>query len=86
MAQPSPYYIIVSDEGPSTHPKKHSSYGEAETEARRLSALKPGINFGIYEVKSSFFTPKAETTKTTYGTSWSSVGPVYYRIPPWAGY
>ena len=77
MAQPSPFYIIVSDEGPSSKPKRHATYGEAETEARRLSALKPGINFGVYEIKSSFLTPKTQAIKTDYTVySFWSVSPV----------
>ena len=61
-----PYWIIVSDEGHSSIPVKHFVKAEAEKEAQRLTELKPGITFTVFEAKSSLFTPKAETKKTEY--------------------
>lgn len=61
-----PYWIIVSDEGHANIPHKHFVKAEAEKEAQRLTELKPGITFTVFEAKSSVFKPKADTKKTVY--------------------
>jgi len=45
----STYWIIVSDEGPSTHPKRHSTFESAKTESIRLAKLRPDLKFGVFE-------------------------------------
>ena len=42
-------WIIVSDEGPSTHPVKHTSFDEAKTDSFRLAKLRPDLKFGVFE-------------------------------------
>lgn len=60
-----PYWIIVSDEGPSSFPHRHETYDSAYAESLRLSKVKPGLKFNIFkflgyavasEPKSSFHT------------------------------
>jgi len=63
---PTPYWIIVSDEGHAAIPVRHTSKEAAEKEAQRLTAAKPGVNFTVFEAKYSLKTPKAEPVKTTY--------------------
>jgi hypothetical protein len=43
-------WIIVSDEGPSTHPVRHTSFEEAKTESFRLAKLRPDLKFGVFEL------------------------------------
>src|SRR5207302_13834 len=45
-------YIVVSDEGAATHPKKHDGRGAAEAEAARLAMKHPGIGFTVYHAVS----------------------------------
>lgn len=62
----TPYWIIVSDEGPADKPRRHSSKSSAETEAQRLTEKHPGREFTVFQAVSSVLTPKAETKKTEY--------------------
>lgn len=74
---PTAHYIIVSDEGTSTKPKQHATLVEAEVELLRLTKLKPGITFRLYEFKEQAFTPKPveqETTITKYAVYSSASG------------
>lgn len=58
------YWIIVSDEGPSTHPVRHASFEEAKTESFRLAKLRPDLKFGVFElVGTASATPKKTVTK-----------------------
>ena len=69
---PIPHWIIVSDEGTSTKPVKHTSYDSAYRESLRLSALKPGVNFTVYQYGGHAFTaPPAKTITrfNNYGAS-----------------
>jgi hypothetical protein len=62
-------WIIVSDEGPSTHPVKHTSFDEAKTESFRLARLRPDLKFGVFElVGTASATPKKKTV-----TKWMSI-------------
>ena len=55
-------WIIVSDEGPSTRPVRHTSFDEAKTESFRLAKLRPDLKFGIFElVGTASATPKKKT-------------------------
>lgn len=63
---PTPYWTIVSDEGPADKPRRHSSKSSAETEAQRLTEKHPGREFTVFQAVSSVLTPKAETKKTEY--------------------
>ena len=70
----SEYWIIVSDEGPSTRPKKHFSFEEAYNESIRLSKLHPGLKFGVYK-----YDGHAETAKQTKKvTKWYNI---YKKLP-----
>ena len=62
----TPYWIIVSDEEPADKPRRHASKQSAETEAQRLTEKHPGRTFTVFEAKTSYLTPKAETKKTEY--------------------
>jgi hypothetical protein len=84
MPNPTPYWIIVSDEGHAAIPAKHLTKEAADAEAKRLTAAKPGVNFTVFEAKYSLKTPKAEAVKTTYETSsdpcsWGWNYPKYYN-------
>jgi hypothetical protein len=62
-------WIIVSDEGPSTHPVRHTSFEEAKTESFRLAKLRPDLKFGVFElVGTTLATPKKKTV-----TKWMRV-------------
>lgn len=62
-------WIIVSDEGPSTHPAKHTSFEEAKTESFRLAKLRPDLKFGVFEhVGTTSSTPNKKTV-----TKWMRV-------------
>lgn len=60
------YWIIVSDEGTSTKPRRHESYDSAYNESVRLSKLHPGLNFVVFKSVGKTFTPKPAEVKTTY--------------------
>jgi hypothetical protein len=45
----TPYWIIVSDEGPSSFPYKHETYDSAYSESIRLAKIKPGLKFNIFK-------------------------------------
>ena len=62
----SPYWIIVSDDGPSTHPARHGSKTLAKAEALRLTEKYPGKTFTVFEAKTSYLTPRSDTKKTEY--------------------
>ena len=66
LPNPTPYWIIVSDEGHAAIPAKHLTKEAADAEAKRLTAAKPGATFTVFEAKYSLKTPKAEAVKTTY--------------------
>jgi len=59
------HYIIVSDEGTSTKPRQHDSLAEAEAELLRLTKLKPGITFRLYQFVEQAITPKPVIQETT---------------------
>jgi len=62
-------WIIVSDEGPSTHPVRHTSFEEAKTESFRLAKLRPDLKFGVFElIGTASATPKKKTV-----TKWMSI-------------
>ena len=64
-----PYWIIVSNEGPSTHPKQHTTFEEAQAESIRLAKLHPGLEFGVFKyVGKTTATPT--TTKVTKWAAW----------------
>lgn len=49
VTSPGPsHFIVVSEDGPSTHPKQHSTYVKAADEAARLAKLYPGKVFRVY--------------------------------------
>ena len=59
-----PYWIIVSDEGPATKPKRHESYEAVTKEAIRLSKEHPGIDFRVFKYQARAFTPKPQKVET----------------------
>jgi len=62
------YWIIVSDEGPSTLPVRHTSFEEAKTESFRLAKLRPDLKFGVFEhVGTASATPKKKTVTKWMG-------------------
>lgn len=65
---PKPYFIVVSSEGHAAIPIQHPTQQVAQTEADRLTKIKPGVTFTVFEAKSSVNTPKVETKKTVYET------------------
>ena len=80
-----PYWIIVSDEGPSSFPYQHATYESAYEESIRLSKIKPGLKFNIFkfagyaiaeEPKSSFHT-YVEPVSNRY---WIGYSPKFYNI------
>lgn len=80
---PSSYWIIVSDEGTSTKPRKHTTYQSAYDESIRLSQLKPGINFTVYQMIGTAYTEKPAEPKTKYTAFAPQV--IYDRVSkyPW---
>lgn len=78
---PTPYWIIVSDEGHAAIPAKHLTKEAADAEAKRLTAAKPGVNFTVFEAKYSLKTPKAEAVKTVYETSYTWGRGYFYPNP-----
>lgn len=73
-----PFWIIVSDEGHAAIPTRHTSKDSAEKEAQRLTEMKPGITFTVFEAKSSVFTPKAVTQKTEFDSPRYSYFPTVF--------
>lgn len=61
------HWIIVSDEGTSSKPRKHDTYDSAYNESVRLSKLNPGINFTVFKSIVNAFTAKPieQDTKIT---------------------
>lgn len=78
---PKPYFIVVSSEGHAAIPIQHPTQQVAQTEADRLTKIKPGVTFTVFEAKSSVVTPKADTKKTVYEapSPWS----YYYTFAPY---
>lgn len=68
VPNPKPYFIVVSSEGHAAIPIQHPTQQVAQTEADRLTKIKPGVTFTVFEAKSSVNTPKVETVKTVYET------------------
>ena len=66
-----PFWIIISDEGPSSFPYRHETYDSAYVESVRLSKVKPGLKFNIFKYLGHII---AEKPKVKHNT--------YYEAPP----
>ena len=64
-AAESPYWIVVSDEGPATPPHKHTSYDSAYDESIRLAKLHPNLKFGVFKYQGGALSTPQTKKKTT---------------------
>ena len=62
----TPYWIVVSDEGPASKPKQYATCFLACQESLRLSKAYPGISFGVFKYLGRANTPKPVVQKTTF--------------------
>jgi len=82
-----PYWIIVSEEGPATHPVRHATRQDADREAERLTTKHPGHTFTVFKAEYALKTPTAATEKTTYAYPVSAVyGPYWWYGYPRTGF
>ena len=65
-AAESPYWIVVSDEGPATPPHKHTSYDSAYDESIRLAKLHPNLKFGVFKYQGGALSTSAKTVVTKW--------------------
>ena len=72
------YWIIVSDEGPSSFPYQHATYESAYEESIRLSKIKPGLKFNIFKFAGYAI---AEEPKSSFHTYFEPITNSY-----WVGY
>lgn len=75
----TPYWIVVSDDGPSTYPVRHNTKTLAESEALRLTEKNPNKTFTVFESKTSYLTPKADTKKTEFAAPYAQQ--MFYFTP-----
>jgi len=76
-----PYWIIVSEEGPSTHPKRHATFEAAKTESIRLAKLHPELKFDVYEYAGTTTATPAKRTVTKWVTIFEDFsGTLGYRM------
>jgi hypothetical protein len=75
-----PYWIIVSDEGAGTKPRKHETWQSVYQESLRLAKLKPGINFNIFKYEGGTVATEPKVTFTAAEAS--SFWPAHI-VPRW---
>ena len=89
MSNEVPYWIVVSDEGPGTPPRRHTSYQSARDESLRLSKLHPDLNFGVFQYIGHAFTPGSVSQFYAVEAPKIVEKPVveyryrYYGLPSW---
>jgi hypothetical protein len=76
-----PYWIIVSDEGPSSFPHKHDTYQSAYDESIRLSKIKPGLKFNIFKYIGHAIATEPKVSFKTYTeyATWGTYQPIQWH-------
>jgi hypothetical protein len=76
-----PYWIIVSEEGPSTRSKRHETFEKAKTESVRLAKLHPELKFDVFEYAgTTTATPAKKIVTKWVGLLENPDGTISYRM------